>query len=539
MGVLGWIPIPLFPVALTRLFAMTLNDFLIQLVLFTSLFLVLQAKRVPRGWLGVSGVLLVAVVVGWAIAPQWAGYFSGGLWFLLFLLPLLGSALVNRLVLQDRYVAARRLAAGLKWLHPADGFVDYPQLLQGMALAQRGEQTAARLIFDRYRTRNTPMGRMATVMGYRMDAQWHALAQWIETAVPPTTIAQEPGLMAIYLRSLGEVGDLNRLLSGIDQWEQHSRQMGTSLALHQARLYGLAFCGQVEAVQHLLAGQLSVYSRSTQQFWLATAEQMAGQDAIAHRMLAELRQVPDHLLWNAIDWRQSRPAIDPAQVLTEGAYQVLRRIKTAIDQEQRYPGWRSLSPRRSIITCGLIGLNVAIFGWSVWQGSLEDSMVLYDLGALAPDAVVAGEWWRVLTATFLHAGALHLIANMGGLYIFGTWVESVLGHLRFSLCYVFCGMGSMLAVVAIAVLQQNLTDLTIGASGAILGLVGAEAAIQWQGWRWERAKVARERLQFIGIVIGFQVLSDLITPQVSVIGHFSGLILGIVAGLVLYRRSHK
>ncbi|MDX2228361.1 MAG: rhomboid family intramembrane serine protease [Leptolyngbyaceae cyanobacterium bins.349] len=518
---------------------MNLNLFLIQLVLITSVLMLTQARRLPRGWLIVNVLILIVLGGSLILWPEWAGWISGGVWLVVFLLPLLGSGRVNRLVSQERYHAARQLAFWVKWLHPADGMVEYPQLLRGLALGQQGKFAAARQLLSRYQTDVTSTGRAATVMLYRMHADWAGIRRWVEQRVPEKVLDREIGLALVYLRSLGELGDLNGLLQGAERLEQRLGRSSNPLLLNTVRLYALAFCGQVESVKRLLEQMLSVYPRQTHQFWIATAEWAAGRHAIARELLTSLSQTEDAALQNAINGRLAAPPLDPIQVLTEPSHRILNQIKTAIAQESRYSSWNAVAARKSYATYGLIGINVLVFAVSSRLGGNEDLYVLYRLGALVPEAVVTGEWWRCLTAIFLHSGLLHLSANMLGLYVFGALVESALGLRLFLACYFFCGIGSMLTVTLIAITTPALPQITVGASGAVLGMVGAEAAIQLKGWRLEKAKIARERLQLISLVVVFQLVSDLLTPQVSIIGHISGTILGFLAGLVLFKPSRR
>lgn len=496
--------------------------------------MLVRANRLPRGWLVVAAIVLATLSLSFITVPNWAGFISGGVWLLFIFLPILGFARVNRLMSQERYRQARKLASWVKWLHPADGYVAYPHLLEGLELGYQGNLDGARQLFSRYQTNHTATGRTATAMLYRVGAQWQELAQWVETCVPEKVLQKELGLTIVYLRSLGEIGELNRLLQGVEQFERTLGRNGNPDLLNTSRLYALAFCGQVDQVQQLLNRSFKTYSPQTRHFWLATAELSAG-DTTARNRLTHLKQTANYALQQAIDWRLTAPLIELAPLLTDASRQTLYRLRTTIAQESRYSSRFAIASGKSYATYTLIGINLLVFGLSVLMGGSEDLEVLYRLGALVPESVIAGEWWRCLTATFLHSGLLHITANMLGLYVFGALVESALGYKRFLICYFFCGVGSMLTVAIIAILTQAPTQVTVGASGAVLGMVGAEAAIQLKGWHLEKAAIARERLQLIVLVVVFQLLSDLVTPQVSVIGHLSGVVLGFLAGLVLFR----
>lgn len=494
-----------------------------------------QATRLPRGWLGAIAIVVAALIVSFLLVPEWAGFVSGSLWALLILLPLIGFARVNRLVSQERYQQASYLASWLKWLHPTDGFMEYPQLLHGLDLAKQGRLVEAKQLLSQYETNSTPTGRMAKAALYRMETRWADLVEWVQSSIPEKTLYREVWLGVVYLRSLGELGDLNGLLQGAAQFEQQVGRSGSPEVLGTIRLYALAFCGQTQLVQRLFDTSLRLCSMQVRQFWLATAEMVAGNQAIAQEILTLLQTNKDSTLTHAIRWRLTHPPAHPEQSLTQNSRTILDRIKTAIQQEARYSSQLALATKKSYATYALIGINLVVFVVEIVLGGSEDLFVLYQMGALVPEDVLAGEWWRAIAATFLHHGVVHLLTNMLGLYVFGALVEAALGRRKFLLTYCFTGVGSMLTVVFLSTLTNSTAQLTVGASGAVLGMVGAEGAIQLKGWWVEKAQIAQERLRLIGMIVLLQLFSDLVTPQVSIVGHLSGLTLGFLAGGVLFR----
>jgi rhomboid protease GluP len=185
----------------------------------------------------------------------------------------------------------------------------------------------------------------------------------------------------------------------------------------------------------------------------------------------------------------------------------------------RYP----LHPVR--LTYVLIAANVLIFVPTLLLGDLA-----YELGALRPDLVLyAGQLWRLVTAGFLHAGLTHLLFNMYALYIFGRDAERIFGTPRFAAIYGLALLGGNVLVT----LLNPLSVWGVGASGAILGLLGALIAYFWK--YKERVVGAREHLAnlamtaFINVAIGF-------LPLVSMWGHLGGVAAGLAAGLLLLPR---
>jgi rhomboid protease GluP len=147
--------------------------------------------------------------------------------------------------------------------------------------------------------------------------------------------------------------------------------------------------------------------------------------------------------------------------------------------------------------------------------------------------VAAGDWWRLLAAMFLHYGWLHLTMNMLGLLLLGPFVEKSLGRVKFVATYLFSGLVSMAFVASVTHWRQMGDELLVGASGSIMGLVGATAIVWLRNWQTGRSHVALQRLRRVGLVIALQMVFDLVTPQVSMAAHTSGVITGCVVALLL------
>jgi rhomboid protease GluP len=183
----------------------------------------------------------------------------------------------------------------------------------------------------------------------------------------------------------------------------------------------------------------------------------------------------------------------------------------------------------------LILLNAVGFLLEISAGDLNDPEVLHRVGALESYAVVVqGEYWRLFTALFLHGGLTHLLFNIFALYILGPPLERSIGTIRFAVCYLMSGLASSAGVVGLTVLGFVQVAQLVGASGCIMGIVGA-----WAGFlvRHRHAPQAKQRLGNIVMIIVIQVAFDLSTPQVSMAAHLCGLIAGFLLGLVLAPRA--
>lgn len=189
--------------------------------------------------------------------------------------------------------------------------------------------------------------------------------------------------------------------------------------------------------------------------------------------------------------------------------------------------------KTAYITYTTIILNLVFFVLEIYFGGSENFNTLYRLGALVPKEVIAGEWWRLLTANFLHFGEVHLFTNMLGLALFGPLVEKNLGSYRYLLAYLTIGILSMLSFTIIGVNFGYQNTLLVGASAAIMGLVGITSVIFFRDWRKSKSKVAAKQLRIIVIIIILQSIFDILIPQVSFLSHVLGLIIGFILGNIL------
>jgi membrane associated rhomboid family serine protease len=182
----------------------------------------------------------------------------------------------------------------------------------------------------------------------------------------------------------------------------------------------------------------------------------------------------------------------------------------------------------------LILLNTVAFLFEISVGNLNDPETLHRVGALDPYAVVAqGEYWRLFTALFLHGGFTHLLFNVFALYVLGPPLERSIGTARFAVCYLISGLASSAGVVGLMELGFVQVAELVGASGCIMGIVGA-----WAGFllRHRHVPQAKQRLGNVVLIILIQIAFDLSTPQVSMAAHLCGLVAGFFLGLILAPR---
>ena len=205
------------------------------------------------------------------------------------------------------------------------------------------------------------------------------------------------------------------------------------------------------------------------------------------------------------------------------------------DQEPDYVPMPEVT-RRPYLTYALLAINVVVFGLAELAGGTDDPDVLLDFGAMFGPLISQGEYWRLFTAMFLHAGFMHLGFNALALFIFGQSVERSYGHERFFLIYILAGLaGSVTSYLF------NSIAIAAGASGAIFGVVGALAAFLFMQ-RGTFGKHAQNSLIGLAVIIGINIFIGLTTPGIDNWAHGGGLVAGFILGLALspqYRRARN
>jgi len=177
------------------------------------------------------------------------------------------------------------------------------------------------------------------------------------------------------------------------------------------------------------------------------------------------------------------------------------------------------------LTYALIAVNVAVFAGELLAGGGATGAggagsLIVDAG-LSRAMVAAGEWWRIFTAGFLHAGVFHLAFNMLALYVLGTLLEERLGQVRFLAIYL-----AALVSGALGALLVSPTGITVGASGAVFGLMGAAAVLMWR----QGIPLFESGL---GAWIVLNLLITFLVPRISIGGHLGGLAGGALAALLV------
>lgn len=180
------------------------------------------------------------------------------------------------------------------------------------------------------------------------------------------------------------------------------------------------------------------------------------------------------------------------------------------------------------VTIGIIVVNIAFFIGEMMAGGSQNPDTIARLGGIIEGTLQPDQWWRLLTAMFLHIGPLHIAVNLWALYQLGGLFEMLFGSKRFLLTYFASGL--VASIASATHIQPH--SVSAGASGAIFGILGAlilaiRRSPVWRHQPWTRGLIP----QLIGwaainVVIGFQF------PAIDNAAHLGGFAAGLLLGLI-------
>jgi rhomboid protease GluP len=503
------------------------------LFFFGRMWLISRAQDVSE-WRLPAVAFFVVFGLALLVVPDSAGYVGAVAVLVLIIVPLQGLRLVSRLIWARRFGLARRLLMGLRVLHPTAQQHEEHDYYRALELLRAGDTEAAKRLITPLAQPGKRLAHSAQYLLFRTDWAWAACREWIEQgwAQQPTT-RDDPHQSFAYARTLGELGELNAMWAAIDRnWETLSKSPYLSLSL----LSAFAFSGDTNAVDKVLRGPLYLADDHTKTIWRAVAHFAAGKTPTAESLITTaLATKPEAEARGLYERRLNAPPSVATGTLSTASQQAAARATKWLDEAVQVNTQYTKTPW---LTYALILSTIAVFGVELARGSSTDLRILYALGAFLPTAILnEGEWWRLVASLFLHYGWVHLLANMLALNAIGPFVERTFGTLRFAITYFGAGIGA--GLLMLAAYQANLTDrafgltLAVGASGAIMGLIGAYGAIVLGSWLRTRQVRWRSQLATVAVILGLQLLLDLSgTLQTSLPIHFGGAAIGFVVALL-------
>lgn len=210
-------------------------------------------------------------------------------------------------------------------------------------------------------------------------------------------------------------------------------------------------------------------------------------------------------------------------------------ISNDLAEERRFQEQLTALAPRTWVTWSLVGINIAVWCLTLTQGAgltgtPADKLLLW--GGNAASEVQKGEWWRLLTATFLHNSLMHVVMNMIGLYTAGMIVERIYGARLYLIVY----FGAALLGSAFSMHFSAQHAVSVGASGAVFGVTGAwlVAVLQHRN-KLPKAYAAR-LIGGVGFFIVYSLLQGFTKSGIDNAAHVGGLVGGALTALILPER---
>jgi len=336
----------------------------------------------------------------------------------------------------------------------------------------------------------------------------------------PELLDEVPSLGTGVLQAQGSVGDLGGVCQTLEALEEGYARNGAA-PIWELRALALALLGEPQA-------QAKVLERAGTHDDQALALRKLAAVRGGLVPTAETRGLPPELL--------VQPAFGAEDAGRKRA--LVERVLAASEVPPPTPPFPTHKPRWGEVplTSGLLAALVAVFLASEGAGSSVDTWTLVSFGACVKWTALSSEPWRLLTATLLHAGLLHLLVNGYALHVLGRLAEPVFGSARLAGVYLLSGLGGSLASVGWGLTFDPTGSrgmVSVGASGAIMGLLGALlVAVLLLRARLPRG--LRQRL-LVGLTIplALQVFMVIGVPNVDHAAHLGGLLAGGLSALLL------
>lgn len=176
------------------------------------------------------------------------------------------------------------------------------------------------------------------------------------------------------------------------------------------------------------------------------------------------------------------------------------------------------------ITYTLILINIVIWLCMILYLNRFSDVKLLEVGGLVHFNVVHGEWYRLISSMFLHFNFEHILMNILSLFIFGKIVESIIGSWRMLIIYIISGLyGNFVS------LSFNTTTISVGASGAIFGLIGSIFVIMYLSKNFNKKMIGQLLIALVVLIV-----FSLFMSNINIMAHLGGFISGVLITLIGY-----
>lgn len=376
------------------------------------------------------------------------------------------------------------------------------------------------------------------LLTYGLLRQWTDAITLFEREGELKAASASAKIAAAMVRCYAEVGELERAggcLAVLEQSGLHG-ESGVAELLAGARLAFLAHCGRTEQVETLLAADTPFMRRLNpmqRKLWQGLARARAGETEAAESFWTEVRaqDLDPYAARIASERLDSLPTLPIAlrRREDESIVKLADTIFVRSTETAKATPWGRFGLRKTPVTIVLLLLICAVHVLVAVFSGKDEWWLLLRLGANFRLAVLGGEVWRLLSSMFLHNGMVHLCLNAYALYLFGRFVEQMYGPWRFFSIYMFAGIVGSIA----SALMGDQQHLSVGASGAIFGLLGA-AFIGLQRLRGRVPEEWRKQLSYnLLVILAIQIFIGFTVKVIDNAAHMGGLLGGAAIAYLL------
>ena len=191
--------------------------------------------------------------------------------------------------------------------------------------------------------------------------------------------------------------------------------------------------------------------------------------------------------------------------------------------------------RQAYINGVLIAVNILYFFWLEFHGSTENAAFMVEHGAMyVPLVVREGEYYRLLTAVFMHFGISHLVNNMVILFVLGDNLERALGKVKYLVFYLICGVGANVFSMVVSIREYELA-VSAGASGAIFGVIGGLLYVVIRN----RGRLEDLSTRQLALFVACSLYFGFTSTGIDNAAHVGGLVLGFLLAAIFYRNPGR
>lgn len=477
----------------------------------------------------------------------------------------LARGMARKLAASERFGAAEKLLSIAEVLAPGSGVGEEKALLYAMREIRDGniEQTVDALTAAKDRApADAKLAideriAMLYLASYRWDEAIAHAEEHLFGAIP-TTPTGDPGgspqtalrralgiAPPVWVELLGAYaykGDLDQAALMLARLEEVcAGRPDAGIWLHRGRLIFLALAGRVDAVQTMVEPRRSRHMKpAARTYWVAVAHERQGAVAAAEAAYAKARArtrgrprvlIDQALARLANAKRVELAGADSGQpaTSTRGLGPTATEVVARVEAEPVPVVAERVRPRGAIAT-RLLVLSVIAYAAVIAFAfdSSTDVGTLMRAGAMVRGLVDDGEYWRLVTFSFVHVGDIHLIINVIGLYFLGRLVEELFGAWRTVVIFACAGIAG-----AVASYLASPAGISAGASGSIFGLLGAVFVELSLHRKHHRAAWTHGVWGSLAVVTVAQVGVGFIYPVIDQWAHGAGLVAGTLAGVLL------